>query len=260
MGETSDPHLVFPSLVSVAVLRGESSRIAATTLDAMLRLAAAVTRAAAVAVCVGLIPAGCATVDPAGPGRPTLRYAAADIVVTGATPPSLPVTIMDTIKRVPGIRTVTADRRFPLTRPDPSPGPDGPKRPWRGHGWASAALTPYLLTTGRPPQAPDEVATEASAGHIGDRIRLNTPSGTAPYTIVGTVRSRAATGERPVFFADERAAALSGTPDRIAAAAIGIQPGRDVSTVATQLRNALPDNNVRILTGDDRRLADEPTR
>ena len=76
------------------------------------------------------------------------------------------------------------------------------------HGWASAALTPYRLTSGRAPSGPRElVADERLAA--GARVRVATPAGEATFRVTGTVRGAA--GPATLFFADRTAARLSGT-------------------------------------------------
>ena len=84
------------------------------------------------------------------------------------------------------------------------------------HGWASAALTPYRLISGRAPSGPRElVADERLAA--GERVRVATPAGEATFRVTGTVRGTA--GPATLFFADRTAARLSGTPGLVNAIA-----------------------------------------
>src|SRR4051812_30997512 len=58
------------------------------------------------------------------------------------------------------------------------------------HGWASAALTPYTLASGRAPQGPREVVADARLA-AGSRVRIANPAGEATYRVTGTVRTTA---------------------------------------------------------------------
>ncbi|MER5638985.1 FtsX-like permease family protein [Kitasatospora sp. NPDC002227] len=126
-----------------------------------------------------------------------------------------------------------ADRTFPARRPG---GPaDGV-----GHGWSSAALTPYHLTAGRAPAADDEIVLTGGAELVGRRIELATAAGRSAYTVVGATEQR--WFEHAAFFTDAAAARIS--PPVNALAATG---------PATALPTA---DGVLLLTGPDRRQAD----
>lgn len=57
------------------------------------------------------------------------------------------------------------------------------------HGWASAALTPYVLSAGRPPDRPDEVVTGYRAA-LGARLMLASTGPARAVTVVGVARPR----------------------------------------------------------------------
>jgi len=227
----------------------------------------------ALAAGVALVTTAGAAINAAGVAGsgPSLRFARADLLVqadpqrrtvegyrlTLADAPPLPANLAARVAVLPGVRSVVADRRFPVAvalRTDRY-------RPWRGHGWSSAAMTPYRLVAGRSPAAPWEVVLPAGAGAaLGARLRLGPPSGTGEYTVVGLLAGPETTGERPVFFADDTAVAVSGQPDRVDVIAIDATAGRPPAQLAAAVRVTLAGDQVRVLTGDAMRLADDDPR
>lgn len=121
-----------------------------------------------------------------------------------------------------------------------------------GHPWPVAAATPYRLATGRAPAAAGEVVVTVADGsevRTGERITVTTGSGTAPRTVVGTVRS--AGFETAVFFTAAEAARISPAVDAVVVYA---KPAAVRTVVGRVARMA-------VLTGDDRRRADpDPDR
>ncbi|MEU3843662.1 FtsX-like permease family protein [Streptomyces sp. NPDC028635] len=125
------------------------------------------------------------------------------------------------LRALPGVREVVSEVTFPVH------GADG--REALGHGWESAALTPFTLADGRAPTAADEVVVDAAAGQrIGSRIETVTSAGPATYRVVG-VTAQHLPSQRTLFFAPAQAARLAGRPGRVTA--IGVFPAVDVSTV-----------------------------
>jgi putative ABC transport system permease protein len=159
------------------------------------------------------------------------RYGSADSVPLPAQP-DVPASV---ITRLPG---TIQDRSFyaqlqgvPATAPA------------LGHGWASAALAPYVLTSGHPPRSGDEIVVAGPAA-VGSRVLVVTAGGSRAYTIAGTVRPR--TGEQPIFFTDAEAARLSPGVDALVT--------RDAATAARAA--ALPGAHLQVLTGAGRHQAD----
>jgi len=96
----------------------------------------------------------------------------------------LPAAAVARVAAVPGVRVAVGDVAFPLTviGRDGAPLPARGGGPARGHGWQSAALTPYRLAVGRAPASPDEVVLDvdlARAGgfRVGGRVRIVSPAG-----------------------------------------------------------------------------------
>ena len=108
-----------------------------------------------------------------GPGR----FAAAEAVAARQDRP---------IRRMPAPRLdaalVRASRAASATSPSRSARGRAVARlgsePLHAHGWASAALTPYRLTSGRAPSGPREVVADERLA-AGARVRVATPAGEA---------------------------------------------------------------------------------
>src|SRR5205823_6278875 len=114
------------------------------------------------------------------------------------------------IRPLPGVAAVVGDRsvyapvvdrRGRLLRGDNG-------SPSVGHGWESAVLAPYLLTSGHAPTRRWDVVIDtqlASRGalRVGDRLQILIASGRATYTvsgIVGPAPSHDLPGQAAVFF------------------------------------------------------------
>ncbi|MDH6281602.1 FtsX-like permease family protein [Prescottella agglutinans] len=188
------------------------------------------------------------------------RYAGADVVVGGAQSLDIPEDIdpqyaerallpgstVAELSAVPGVRAAVGDISVPLTTDD--------GRLLDGHGWTSAALAPYTLTTGRAPAAPDEVVV-TGPGEPGDRITLRHGGIGAEYTVVGVAATPTAEPtDRPaaVFLSDDRARDLWPHGDRVAAVGLLADTGFDASSLAVRARDALAGTDVRTYTGDGR--------
>src|SRR5690349_13506422 len=80
---------------------------------------------------------------------------------------------------VPGVRAAIGDVSVPARLGD---------RTAVAHGWSSAALTPYSLSAGREPAAPDEVVTGYPA-RLGARLPLASTGPVRTVTVVGVARA-----------------------------------------------------------------------
>ncbi|MBV9193364.1 MAG: hypothetical protein JO168_04405, partial [Solirubrobacterales bacterium] len=144
---------------------------------------------------------------------------------------------------VPGVRAAIGDVSVPARLDN---------RTAVAHGWSSAALTPYVLSAGRPPVGPDEVVTGYPA-RLGARLSLASTEPTRTVTVVGIARpSHPVSQETAVFLTDDEATRLAGHPGRVDA--IGVLAGRgfDVAEVRAAAGGA------RTYTGDDRGKAEYP--
>ncbi|MFE1927841.1 FtsX-like permease family protein [Streptomyces asoensis] len=186
------------------------------------------------------------------PVRAPERFAAAPVVIRGqdtlrvataagertkelARPRPVPAAAVAVLRT---LGPVTEDRSFPV-RADGSAAPDD----LVGHPWSTARFAPYALTAGRAPRTAGEVVTSGDWAAVG--TLLHTADG--PARVVGTVGGRAF--EHAVFYEDARAARLAPEVEQLAVEA-------DASAVRTALARVDATSGVRVLAGDDRRLAD----
>jgi len=98
---------------------------------------------------------------------------------------------------LPGVRAAIGDVSVPARLGD---------RVTEAHGWASAALTPYVLIAGRPPNAPDEVVTGYSAA-LGARLPLASTAPAGTVTVVGVARPRHLVSQQTAIFLTDSEAA-----------------------------------------------------
>ena len=100
----------------------------------------------------------------------------------------------------------SGDRRRVGAGPARRHGPPSPT------GGRSAALTPYVLSAGRPPAGPDEVVTGYPAA-LGTRLRLASTEAARTVTVVGVARPRHPVRQQTaIFLTDAEAARLAGHP------------------------------------------------
>ncbi|MFL5864835.1 MAG: ABC transporter permease [Solirubrobacteraceae bacterium] len=144
---------------------------------------------------------------------------------------------------VPGVRAAIGDVSVPARLGT---------RTAEAHGWASASLTPYVLTAGRRPTAPDEVVTGYPA-RIGARVRLASTEPARTVTVVGAARAaRPVLSQPAIFLTDAEAARLAGHPGRVDVIGVLAGAGFDVSRVRAAAAGA------EVLAGADRGQAEHP--
>jgi putative ABC transport system permease protein len=152
-------------------------------------------------------------------------------------------TLIARLAAVPGVRAAIGDVAAPTSLGG---------RTTEAHGWASAALAPYVLNAGRPPAGPGEVVTGYRTP-LGARLRLGSAQGTRTVTVVGVARPRGGTGQgTTIFVTDSEAARLAGHPGRVDAIGVLGGPGVDVSRLRAAAAGAV------VLTGDARGKAEHP--
>jgi putative ABC transport system permease protein len=186
---------------------------------------------------------------------PVERYAAATAVVTGqqivGADHDVPLgerarvssALAARLAAVPGVRAAISDVSAPARLGG---------RATVAHGWSSAALTPYLLSAGRPPAGPDEAVTGYPAA-LGARLRLASTGASRTVTVVGVARPRHPVRQQTaIFLTDTEAARLAGHPGRVDAIGVLAHPGFDVSRLRAASGGAV------VLTGDARGRAEYP--
>lgn len=156
--------------------------------------------------------------------------------------------IVGKVRNVAGVKSALPDSSFPAQADSGAV---------TGHGWSSAALTPYSLLSGTAPTADDQVVVENDHGKVGERIHLRTATGDRQYTISGIVTTTVVvTGPPAVFLTDNEASRASGYAGRIDAIGITPDSGVDAAALATALAKVAPETEV--LTGDDRGRVEFP--
>src|SRR4051794_4307537 len=144
---------------------------------------------------------------------------------------------------LPGVRAAIGDISVPVRLGD---------REAVAHGWGSAALTPYVLTAGRPPAGPDEVVAGYRAP-LGARLSLASTVRARRVTVVGIARPRLPVSQqKAIFLADAEAEGLGGHPGRVDAIGVLAGPGFDASRLRAVAGGA------QVLTGDSRGKAEHP--
>ncbi|HXD67056.1 MAG TPA: ABC transporter permease, partial [Solirubrobacteraceae bacterium] len=165
---------------------------------------------------------------------PVERYAGAAAVVTGQQqvgpdrdvllPERARVStgLVSQLAAVPGVRAAIGDVSVPATLA---------RHPAVAHGWSSAALTPYVLSAGRPPARPGEVVTGYRA-RLGARLPLAANGPVHTVTVVGVARPRHPVARQAsIFLTDAEVTQLAGHPGRVDAIGVLAGPGFDVSRV-----------------------------
>jgi putative ABC transport system permease protein len=198
------------------------------------------------------------------------RYAAASVVLGGrqtldrpdlmslsfAERVLLPADVTARVARVPGVASVVPERSVEVNLVTGQGEVRRGDVPLYAHGWSSATLAPFTLTTGKQPQAPGDVVLDAElaarAGlSTGDAVRIAAGSAAAEYRVVGIASAPALHRQSAAFFTDATASALSGGPDRLTALGVFAAPGVDAGELAGRLTAALPDVALAAYTGED---------
>jgi putative ABC transport system permease protein len=184
---------------------------------------------------------------------PVERYAGAVAVVTGQQEVGhnvllgerarVSTALAPRLAAVPGVRAAIGDVSVPALLGD---------RTVVAHGWSSAALTPYVLTAGRPPARPGEVVAGFPAA-LGARLVLAAAEPAYMVTVVGVARpSHPVTQQSAIFLTDAEATRLAGHPGLVDAIGMLAAPGFDVS----RLRAAA--GGAQVLTSNARGSAEYP--
>ncbi len=117
-------------------------------------------------------------------------------------------------------------------------------------------LTPYRLSDGRAPAAPDEIALNEDAlddagADVGDALTIIGQFGPQPYTVVGSFRSGSsgsAGGAVSVEFTLQEAQRLAGTGDRIDSVWVAGDEGISERALVRRLADAI--DGVEVITGE----------
>src|SRR3954467_11584853 len=156
--------------------------------------------------------------------------------------PRVASTMVDRVAAVPGVARAVGDIAFPAGAWNDRGQPVQAARADRliGHGWDSAALTPYHLTAGRAPSGPRDVVADVPLGtRVGATLRIVGPAGDARYRVSGLADARGVGDQRQaaVFFTPAVAAALAGAPGRVNAVGATASPGTSPAVLRARLRD-----------------------
>ncbi|HZX03159.1 ABC transporter permease [Kribbella sp.] len=198
---------------------------------------------------------------------PPQRLSAAPIVVTGdpayhppngsgsaALPerhrldPSLTTKLVST----PGVEKAVTDRSFPAVLTSSTGGDGGAVGAGgvlAGHGWGSAGLTPYRLTSGQAPRAGQVVLDKRLVGNAkpGERVMITVGGEPREFVLAGTAVAEHQVEVPAIFFADADVPA--------GVDAIGVFPADGTSVRDLVKRLDLP-AGVKAYTGDERGVAE----
>src|SRR4051812_6910588 len=188
---------------------------------------------------------------------PVERYAAAAAVVTGqqitgsdhdvplGEPARVDAALAARLADLPGVRAAIPDVSVPARLGS---------RAAVAHGWSSAALTPYVLSAGRPPSGPGEAVAGYPAA-LGARLRFASTEAARTVTAVGVARPRRPVAhETAIFLTDAEAARLAGHPGSADAIGVLAAPGLDPARLRAATGRAV------VLTGRARGRAEQPLR
>ncbi|MBT8227373.1 MAG: FtsX-like permease family protein [Dactylosporangium sp.] len=168
------------------------------------------------------------------------------------------IALAERIAAVPGVAAAVADISVAVGSPA------GTSLPTWGHGWASAALTPYRMETGTPPRADTDVVVgdtyAAKAGlRPGDTAAMLVGGQSREYRVAGVaVPETPTTRQLAVFFTDAEAANLAGRPATADAIGVRFAAGADVADTLGLIRAEAEPSQATVYTGPDRGLVEEP--
>ncbi|WP_242902776.1 ABC transporter permease [Actinomadura terrae] len=203
------------------------------------------------------------------------RLAGAPILVTGPAGFKLPnesqraayserghidPAVASRLAGTPGVAAAVPDVSFPavpVVHGQAAPAGDDALA---GHGWESAALTPYALREGAAPQGKGQVVLDGASArrlkaHAGDRVQIAVAGVPETFTVSG-VAAPAGHVDAPAYFFSG-ADVQRFVPRGAGADAIGLrlEPGAKVKDVAARVAAALP-AELKVRTGSDRGAAE----
>jgi putative ABC transport system permease protein len=119
------------------------------------------------------------------------------------------------------------------------------------------ALNPMELVSGHAPRAPDEIVIDRASADkgrfiIGETVHVVSQAGSQPYRIAGVATyggADSAAGAQVIAFTPDTASTVIGTPGRFSAIQVVAAPGFSQQQVASNLRAALNDPTIEVITG-----------
>ncbi|MFC7530239.1 ABC transporter permease [Actinoplanes sp. GCM10030250] len=177
---------------------------------------------------------------------------------------TLPADLAGRLRTLPGVTLVIADAAFAVQVTDATGRPvrAADDAPVIGHGWSSAALTPYSLDDGREPGRGEvvvdaDLATRAGLD-VGEALVLTTRTGTHQVRVSGVAAPPGRSGlpaQGALFLGDDEVPAVSGLGGPTAVGLV-TAPGADITALVTAVRER--SGGAAVHAGADRVRADLP--
>ncbi|WP_242883849.1 ABC transporter permease [Actinomadura litoris] len=158
----------------------------------------------------------------------------------------------------PGVAAAVPDLSFPavpVTRGEAAATGDDVLA---GHGWDSAALTPYALREGAAPRGRGQVVLDSASARrlkarAGDRVRIAVAGVPETFTVTGVAAPGRQVDAPAYFFSGADVQRLA--PRGADAIGIRLRPGAEVEDVAARVAASLPPE-LKVRTGGDRGAAE----
>ncbi|HTI20244.1 MAG TPA: FtsX-like permease family protein, partial [Kutzneria sp.] len=241
--------------------------------------------------CAGLLMAAGGLVQTSAEHAvPPQRLANAPIIVAGNSNYNLPggqtpytlaeqvrvnQSVVDAVSKTPGVDKAITDVAFPAVvlkdgKPVTSSGQLFRGHGSRvetdttslGHGWSSAALAPYTLTSGSQPTKAGQVVIDSESAavagvQVGQTVDVLVHGATQSFTVSGIAAASGPVSQAAVFFSDPDVAKYNTEPGTVNA--IGVIPaaGQDITALGAKLTAAAGPSAI-VLTGDQRGYAEFP--
>ncbi len=167
-----------------------------------------------------------------GADHETIRSNAAERV-------RLPAELATRIASITGVDAVVPERSFPaslvVAGNTQLTGPAG--GPSLGHSWASAAITPFTLTSGRSPMQDHEIVVDAGLAEragivVGSTARVVAAGVPLDATVVGVAAPQSGLSLRQqsaIFFSDQESERLYGHAGEVDLFGVHVAAGADPS-------------------------------
>ncbi|MER6499974.1 FtsX-like permease family protein [Streptomyces sp. NPDC001455] len=170
----------------------------------------------------------------------------------------VPESLVGKVAAVPGVARAVGDRTISVAAAV------APKVPVTGHGWGSAALTPYEVVSGTAPRVEGEIAVDqrlAAAGKLrpGSTTTILTEGAVQQVRVSGVVGTSGTRGSQAVvFFTDAQAARLHPRPGLVDAVGVLAAKDADRAAVTAAVKRIADGTGTKVYTGDERGLAEQP--
>ncbi|MFG1912529.1 FtsX-like permease family protein [Kribbella sp. NPDC048928] len=165
---------------------------------------------------------------------------------------TVPLTLVDRIRQVPGVDHVVADQSIPAAVVVA-----GGSRPVVGHSWTAAALAPYQIVAGSNPRGRDQVVVSTGEGFKpGHQIVLVVAGVTHRYTVSGVAETTSDQDDPVLFFTEQEAAVLAPHPGRADVLAVSEAPDADRAAVLRAVEKLATVESAKAYTGTGRGLVE----